>query len=135
MRLFIRLQDGQPVDHPITEDNFVMAYPNVDINNLPDWVANFERIQLGVPGVYEVYVGSHYEFDNDVVKDVHVFRDMTTAEKTTKQDEVKADWAQNGFPSWVFNEETCAFNPPIPYPDDGQKYRWDEETTSWILVE
>ena len=35
------------------------------------------------------------------------------------------------FPSWVLNEETCLWEPPIPYPDDGQYYEWDEETISW----
>ena len=135
MRLFIRLQDGQPFEHPIMEDNFVAAFPKVDLNNLPNWVAEFRRVQVGEPGVYEVYVGSHYEWNGPIVEDVHVFRDMTEAEKLAKQNEVKEDWAQNGFPSWIFDEGTCAFNPPVPYPDDGGKYRWDEETTSWVLVE
>jgi hypothetical protein len=36
-------------------------------------------------------------------------------------------------PSYVFNEELCAWEPPVPYPTDGQDYRWDEETVSWIL--
>ena len=35
------------------------------------------------------------------------------------------------FPSWVLNEETCLWEPPIPYPDDGQYYEWNEETVSW----
>jgi len=35
------------------------------------------------------------------------------------------------FPSWVFNETTCRWDPPTPKPTDGQSYRWNEETTSW----
>lgn len=38
------------------------------------------------------------------------------------------------FNSWVLNEETCQWEPPIPMPDDGFMYVWDEETTSWIKV-
>ena len=34
--------------------------------------------------------------------------------------------------SWTLNEETCKWDPPTPYPDDGNFYGWDEETTSWI---
>ena len=36
------------------------------------------------------------------------------------------------FDSWVLNEDTCMYEPPIPYPDDGETYNWDEDTTSWI---
>ena len=35
--------------------------------------------------------------------------------------------------SWVLNEETCRWEAPIPYPDDGQLYSWDESTKSWVL--
>jgi hypothetical protein len=24
---------------------------------------------------------------------------------------------------------------PTPYPTDGQPYNWNEETTSWVLVQ
>jgi hypothetical protein len=39
------------------------------------------------------------------------------------------------FPSWVLNENTCQWETPIPYPDDGEFHYWDETTTQWILVE
>jgi len=34
--------------------------------------------------------------------------------------------------SCTLNEETCQWDFPSPYPDDGRRYRWDEETTSWV---
>lgn len=36
------------------------------------------------------------------------------------------------FNSWVFNENTCQWEPPIPYPIDDKMYYWDEETISWV---
>ena len=36
------------------------------------------------------------------------------------------------FPSWVLNEETCQWDAPVAMPDDGQRYYWDEATTSWV---
>ena len=39
------------------------------------------------------------------------------------------------FDSWVLNEETCRWEAPTPYPEDGNDYTWDEETTSWVAVE
>lgn len=38
------------------------------------------------------------------------------------------------YPSWVLNAETCQWEAPIPYPDDGGRYVWDENTQSWISV-
>jgi len=38
------------------------------------------------------------------------------------------------FPSWTLNEDTCLWGSPTPYPTDGQIYRWDEATTSWVAV-
>jgi hypothetical protein len=39
--------------------------------------------------------------------------------------------APKPFPSWVFNETTCRWDAPIPYPNDGRDYSWNEETLSW----
>jgi len=39
--------------------------------------------------------------------------------------------APQPFPSWVLNEQTCQWNPPIQYPSDDKRYQWDEQTTSW----
>jgi len=37
------------------------------------------------------------------------------------------------FESWVLNEETCLWKAPLPYPDGGGEYTWNEETGSWDL--
>ena len=39
------------------------------------------------------------------------------------------------YPSWTLNEETCLWNPPTAYPDDGLLYEWNEENLAWDLVE
>jgi hypothetical protein len=41
---------------------------------------------------------------------------------------------QKPFNSWVLNETTCLWNSPIPMPNDGQYYTWNESTLSWNLV-
>lgn len=35
------------------------------------------------------------------------------------------------FASWLLNEDTCQWQAPIPMPQDGKKYSWDEATLSW----
>ena len=37
------------------------------------------------------------------------------------------------YPSWTLNEDTCLWEAPSAYPDDGKRYEWNEETTSWDL--
>ena len=39
------------------------------------------------------------------------------------------------FNSWTLNETTCQWEAPVAYPDDGKRYKWNEATTSWDLVE
>jgi len=39
--------------------------------------------------------------------------------------------APQPYPSWTLNEDTCRWKSPTPYPDDGKKYRWDEENLVW----
>ena len=38
------------------------------------------------------------------------------------------------FPSWTLNEDTCLWDAPTPMPTDGQRYQWDEATTSWVVI-
>jgi hypothetical protein len=38
------------------------------------------------------------------------------------------------YPSWILNEETCLWEAPIPKPDDGLGYGWDEENQIWEQV-
>jgi hypothetical protein len=39
------------------------------------------------------------------------------------------------YPSFILNEDTCLWEAPVAKPTDGQIYTWNEETTSWDLVE
>jgi len=43
--------------------------------------------------------------------------------------------APQPYPSWALNTTDCQWNAPVPYPTDGQRYAWDEPTTSWVLAE
>ena len=38
------------------------------------------------------------------------------------------------YASWILNEQTCTWEAPIPYPDDGAEYYWDEELTNWVQI-
>lgn len=36
--------------------------------------------------------------------------------------------------SWILNESTCQWEAPVPQPQDGKFYGWDESTQNWIEV-
>ncbi len=38
------------------------------------------------------------------------------------------------FNSWTLDEDTCLWEAPVAYPDDGQMYQWNESTKQWDLV-
>jgi hypothetical protein len=82
---------------------------------------------------YNTHGGIHYQADNN----------------TPSQDQSKAfrkNYAGIGyyydsirdafippkpFPSWTLNEQTCLWQSPIPYPNDGKVYTWNEEIGNW----
>ena len=133
--LFIRVdENGQAMDHPIMEDNFRQAFPDIDTNNLPSNFARFVRVAPPVAKLYEK-IKVNYELKDGVWTDVYSYDQMTNEEITELQNRVKADFAANvGFASWIFNENTCQFDSPVPVPNDGKKYQWNETTTSWVEI-
>lgn len=39
---------------------------------------------------------------------------------------------QKPYDSWILNQESFLWEPPVEYPTDGKYYKWNELTTSWI---
>ena len=65
----------------------------------------------GGVALYKNYAGIGYNFD-----DVGFF-------------------APQPYPSWTLNPETYYWEAPVPYPNDGKEYVWDEATLSWVEVQ
>lgn len=51
------------------------------------------------------------------------------------------DYARDAFippkpyDSWILDSNTCLWDSPVAYPEDGQVYTWNEETQQWDLVD
>ena len=59
---------------------------------------------------------------------------------STEKIGIGSTWdADNGFRpespylSWIW--DGSEWQPPVPYPDDGNEYMWDEEAVMWFLLE
>jgi hypothetical protein len=64
---------------------------------------------------------------------------LTGVLKVLSQAEFDADkqaehQARKPYPSWVGDIDTMSWQPPVPYPQDGKRYYWDELTINWVEV-
>jgi hypothetical protein len=173
MKLFIKVKDGEPFEHPIFEENLVQAFPDIDTEKLPPEFARFIRVPQPQTNRFEVYEGVTYEWNGWAFTDVHHVRAMSVAEKKQVIDKLKLrkpyeswvwseenirweppkrptiggpwrrdpaslDWViakSPPYPSWIVSEDGTHYTAPIPKPQDGNGYRWDEPTLSWVLVD
>lgn len=156
MNLYIQIENGQPVNHPAFENNLIEAFGKVPFN----W-ETFVRIERPIPSAYQILENteSTYQKVDGVWTDIWVLRSMTAEEKDAKQQALKAAWANrpqaSNWSAWVFDEDTCSYQPPIPRPtdrevvwsganngwvdlpqrpDDGKTYKFDFYTSSWVEV-
>jgi len=85
------MQDGQPWQHPLLEDNVLQAWPGIDLNNLPANLARFRRHQQPGPDVmpvgnFQVPICTYELASDGVYEDTWTVREMDDDEKrvTTK---------------------------------------------------
>lgn len=43
-------------------------------------------------------------------------------------------YAPQPYPSWILDQDSYLWEAPIPYPNDGKYYAWNEETQGWDEV-
>ena len=134
MKLYIQIENGQPVNHPAFEDNLIQAF-----HQIPAHWEEFVRVERPVPGVYEVLESDQpvYSKVNDVWTDVWSLRPMTDVEKAAKQKAVRDDFnsreqAEN-WSAWTLDEATCTMQPPIPRPEpvEGKFVFWCGADNAW----
>jgi hypothetical protein len=83
---------------------------------------------------YNTRGGKHYNTDNTLSLDqTKAFRKNHAGIDGIYDETRNAFISAKPYNSWTLNEETCLWESPIPYPQDGEPYYWNEETLSWIL--
>jgi len=43
-------------------------------------------------------------------------------------------YQEQPYPSWTISGPSWKWEAPIPCPQDGQYYEWDENTQSWVVI-
>lgn len=132
MKLYLQIKNGNAVNHPALEENLLSVFGKIP----EDWV-EFKRI---TQPSYEILPVDPYQIpvceyalsdDGTTWEDKWSIRNMTEEEKTQKINDVVSN---KPYASWIFNEEKCIFDPPIPYPKDEKHYYWNEQNLTWVEI-
>ena len=101
------------------------------VNNDVITIDGEEKEEVGIDFLIDLYGSSLWKQTSYN----HNFRKNYAGEGYTYDQTRDAFIAPKPYPSWVFDEDTCKWEAPTPYPDDGKVYYWDEDTTSWVEIE
>jgi hypothetical protein len=114
MAHFAKILDGKVLDVIVAEPEFFDTF--VD-NSAGKWIQTSYNThggehRLGGTPLRKNYAGIGYVYDK--------IRD--------------AFYAPQPYPSWTLNEDTCLWECPVAYPNDGNMYEWNETDQQWDEV-
>jgi len=122
-----------------------MHFAEIDENNIVKRVIVAEQdfIDSGAVGdstnwiqtSYNTKGGIHYTPNSDEPDGGIALRKNYAGVGYTYDSDKDAFYASQPYPSWLLNEDSCQWESPIPYPDDGSDYNWNEENQSWDVLE
>lgn len=84
---------------------------------------------------YNTRNGKHYNHETGKWSKERQFRGNYAGIGFIYNEDLDAFIPQKPFDSWLLNSNIYAWEAPIPYPEDGNYYRWDESKKNWVLVE
>ena len=119
-------------------NNKVIAVLSVDNNVLKDSNGN-EVEQLGIDFLTNIYgwaiwKQTSYNTHNGIHNNGGIpFRKNHAGIGHTYDEDKDAFIPKKPYNSWILNENTCNWEPPVAYPTDGNKYIWNETTKNWDL--
>ena len=121
------------------DENNIVVRVAVGNNDEPDEGQNFFQNILGgnwVKTSFNTRGGVHYNPDSDIPSDDQskALRKNYALIGFTYDESRDAFIPPQDFPSWTLNEQTCLWEAPTPYPEDGRLYAWNESELTWDLV-
>jgi hypothetical protein len=121
MAYFAKLGTGNIVENVISINNAVIT----DANGI-------EQEQLGVDFINKLYntrdVWKQTSYNNNIRKNYAGIGYNYDQQRD-------AFISPKPYNSWILNETTCRWEAPVAYPQDDNKYKWNEQTLSWDLVQ
>ena len=130
MSFYIQIENGQPINNPLAEENLLQAFGSIPSNYVPFTKILFETTNLTVD-IYQKAV-STYVLDNDGIswKDDWSIVNMTDEEKAIA---IEIKKSNPPCPNVLLDIETLKWKPSIQKPQDNNEYYWDWKSGAWIL--
>jgi hypothetical protein len=122
MAHYAKVKDGVVTQVIVAEVEFFDTFVDTDPG---EWVQTSYNTRGGV----------HYNPETNEPDDGTPLRKNYAGIGYTYDVEKDAFIPPQPFDSWTLDDDTCLWEPPVAYPDDGENYIWNEETTQWKLVE
>ena len=121
--VFSRVVNGVVVEVIVADQDFI----NKHIDNPHEFIQTSYNTQGGIH--YDPHTGEPSEDQSKALRknlgDVGFTYDQTK----------DAFIPPTPYPSWILDEDTCLWEPPIPFPDDDKDYIWNEELQQWVKYE
>jgi hypothetical protein len=97
---------------------------------------NWENYYYAKQTSYNTRGGIYYEADNNTPSQdqTKAFRKNYAGIGYYYDEQRDAFIPPKPYASWILNELSCLWESPIPYPNDGNMYIWNEETQSWDIM-
>jgi hypothetical protein len=117
----------------INDDNLVVEVitginENEIVNDITDWEAFYTTQREGLRAVrtsYNTVAGEHLAGGTP-------FRGNYAGIGFTYDEQLDAFIPPKPFDSWTLDINTFSWVAPVPYPEDGELYAWDEDTGAWV---
>jgi hypothetical protein len=133
MGYFVILDENNFVIKVDTINNSVFTMNNIEnVDKANDFLNNlFNTNNVYLQTSYNTRGGVHYTNGTPSLDQSKAFR-KNYAGIGYYYDEVRdAFIPPKPFPSWILNDDSCLWQSPIPYPNDGKMYTWNEDIGNW----
>lgn len=117
MAHYAKVLDGTVINVIVAESDFINAF----VDDSPG---------IWVQTSYNTIGGVHYGADGNPDDGV-ALRKNYAGVGYTYDSQRDAFIPPQPYPSWLLDDNTCQWQPPIPYPNDGKIYTWHELSQSW----
>ena len=99
-----------------------------------------DSVLLGADGVEDENLGSEFckGFGDGrwvQVSETGEFRKMAAGIGDIYREDVDAFQPPREYESWSFNDDSWAWEPPVPMPTDGGLWIWNEDAQIWERIE
>jgi hypothetical protein len=123
MAHFAKVRDGIVVDVIVAEPEFFQTF--VD-SSAGEWIQTSYNTRGGV----------HYEPNTNTpsADQSKALRKNYAGIGYVYDRQLDAFYEKQRWASWTLDPATCLWQPPVPYPNDGKTYDWDEANQTWVYL-